>query len=138
MEQFQQNYLGPAHIGLMFAGQTEDAEFLQWATQYFWDWQKPTQPVPSLRMVPNAEDGRAVIVPRLGLSQSVLAIGGAGVQLGSADEYPLQLAVGIVSSHLFRRLRQESGSTYGVSDVVVSFPTGGYYSGSSRSRTAPL
>lgn len=127
VEQFQQNYLGPAHIGLMFAGQVEDADFLHWATQYFGDWQKPTQPVPSLRMVPNTEDGRAVIVPRLGLAQSVLAIGGAGVQLGSADEHPLQLAVSIVGNHLFRRLRQESGSTYDVSDVVVSFPTGGYY-----------
>lgn len=121
VRQFWTRAIDPARATLIVTGAVTLAEARAWATKTFGAWKRPahpiTKPAATTIAAPPAPATRIILVDKPGAAQSVIYVGGPGVDRNSPD-YPAVALMntilgGSFSSRLNDILREQRGYTYG-------------------------
>lgn len=140
---YWQRATDPRRATLILTGDVTPAEATVWATRHFGTWAAPatsaTKPAPSTVAAAPQSATRVILVDKPGAAQSVILIGGPGVDRASPD-YPAITVMntilgGSFSSRLNDFLREKLGYTYGASSGFSWSPVAGPFIASAQVRT---
>lgn len=123
-KRFYEGAAGPKAAALVFAGDITTERARELAQAWFGGW-KGKAVAPKAPKAPEvAARAGVVVVPKQGLSQTVIMMGRPAIAVGDPDEYNLTLASmvfgGTFGSRLNMNLREDKGYTYGASSYVDS------------------
>lgn len=133
----------PRRATLIVTGAITQAEAVALATRLFGAWRAPASPLPipaaASIPAPRRAATRVVLVDKPGAAQSVINIGGPGVERSSPD-YPAislmnTILGGSFSARLNDILREQKGFTYGANSGFSWRPVPGPFLASSAVRT---
>lgn len=133
----------PRRATLIVTGDVTPAEARQWAQRHFGEWEAPTQilgkPRASDVALPSAGSTRVILVDKPNAPQSVVTIGGPGVDRDNPDYPAIQLLNtvlgGSFSSRLNDILREQKGYSYGAGSGWSFSPVAGPFTASAAVRT---
>lgn len=118
----------PDNTVLAVAGRYDPHQLRALAERYLGSWQPSSAPT-----LPSCESNfrPSILRKNKDIEQVHLCIGFPGIALGDADIYPLSIFNnvfgGSMSSHLFQRIREESGMAYTVYSYPTAYPGCGIY-----------
>ncbi len=115
---FHKKWVGPKNAVFIATGDITLQGAVALATKAFGDWRSPaTRPPAPPDPAPSA--GRLVLVPKEGLTQTMIMVGRPAVSAKSEEVAPLELAATVVGgffgSRLNMNLRETKGYSYGAS-----------------------
>ncbi|MCG8554855.1 MAG: insulinase family protein [Proteobacteria bacterium] len=119
---FYKRHVGPKNTALVFAGDVSLETATNLAQEHFANWRHPVKAVRAPKRAPVRKRSSIILVPKTGLSQSVIVAGRPAVPSGHPDEWALRLANavygGLFGSRLNMNLREDKGYTYGARSRV--------------------
>ncbi|HWV37898.1 MAG TPA: pitrilysin family protein [Vulgatibacter sp.] len=123
-KRFYERAAGPKAAAIVFAGDITAERARELAQTSFGSW-KGKAVAPQVPKAPEvAARARVVVVPKPGLSQTVIMMGRPAIAVGDPDEFDLNLASmvfgGTFGSRLNMNLREDKGYTYGARSYVDS------------------
>jgi predicted Zn-dependent peptidase len=139
LKRFHQTYYRPNNAILAVVGDITMKELLPKLEKAFADWQKSEVPATKIPAANAPEKNGVFLINRPGSVQTVLTVGGLGIERTSPDYFAVQVMNQILgggaSSRLFLNLREDKGYTYGAYSNLLSSKYAGLVWAESEVRT---
>ncbi|QEH36991.1 Peptidase M16 inactive domain protein [Aquisphaera giovannonii] len=115
---FHRRVLGPAHAGVVVAGDVDPDRIVSLLERRLGDWAGPPIPSPVIDAPSPSSRPRLILLDRPGAAQAVIRAGHVGIARNEPDFEALLLANQVLggqfTSRLNEKLREEKAYTYGV------------------------